>query len=235
MYAIYKKEIKSYFLSPLGYVFLGGFTLVTALFFAIYNLLHGIGDISYVFSNITLLLVFLVPILTMRSVADERGKKTDRLLLTSPVNVSEIILGKFFAACTVLGTALIITLIYPVILAFYTKTDWGKILGTYIGFFLMGATFISIGIFISSLTENVIMSAVLSFIILFVFYIMDWIAYSVSNNIIKKAAEFLSVTSRYTNLSLGIIDITSVIYYLSIQAIFGVLAAYNIEKRRYIK
>ncbi len=235
MKAIFKKELKGYFSTPLGFVFIAAFVAVSALFFALYNLLQGIGDPTYVFSNITLLLILLIPILTMRSFAEEKSKKTDRLLLTAPVRVYEIVLGKLFAACFVLLVTLIIMLIYPLILSFYTDINWGEIFGTYLGFFLMGATFISIGIFLSNLTESLIISAISTFVVLFVLYLMDWITYVTSSEIISKVFAFLSVTARYTDLSMGIINIPSVIYYISAIAVFTILTVYHTEKRKFIK
>ncbi|MBQ8525860.1 MAG: ABC transporter permease subunit [Clostridia bacterium] len=235
MKAIFKKELRSYFCSPLGYVFIAVFALVTALFFFIYNLVQGIGDISYVFSNIMLLLVLIIPVLTMRSFAEEKNKKTDQLLLTCPISVGEIVIGKTLAAYVVFALALALTLIYPLIISFYTETAWATVMCNYLGFFLMGAAFISVGIFISSLTENLLISAVASFGALFALYLMDWVSGSVQNPVIAAVANAISVTARYTDFSMGIINISHVIYYLSFIAIFAVLTVTNIEKRRWVK
>ena len=235
MKAIFKKELRSYFCSPLGYVFIAVFALVTALFFFIYNLVQGIGDISYVFSHIMLLLVLIIPVLTMRSFAEEKNKKTDQLLLTCPISVGEIVIGKTLAAYVVFALALALTLIYPLIISFYTETAWATVMCNYLGFFLMGAAFISVGIFISSLTENLLISAVASFGALFALYLMDWVSGSVQNPVIAAVANAISVTARYTDFSMGIINISHVIYYLSFIAIFAVLTVTNIEKRRWVK
>ena len=235
MKAIFKKEMKSYFASPLGYVFIAVFLLVSALFFFVNNLVYGLGDISYVFSNIILLLVLLIPVLTMRSFAEEKNKKTDQLLLTSPIKVSSIVLGKLFAALAVFGIALVLTVIYPLILSIYTKMSWGMILCNYIGFFLMGASFISIGIFISSLTENLLISAFGSFAALFVVYLMDWVSMSVSNSIISAIVNAISITARFNDFAIGIINIEYVIYFISIVAVFVILTVAQIEKRRWVK
>lgn len=235
MKAIFKKELRSYFFSPLGYVFIAMFALVTALFFFVYNLVQGIGDMNYLFSNITLLLVLIIPVLTMRSFAEEKSRKTDQLLLTSPISVWEIVAGKTFAAYVVFALALGLTLIYPLILSFYTEMAWSVVFCNYLGFFLMGATFISIGIFISSLTENLLISAIASFGALFAIYLMDWVSGSVSNPVISLLANAISVTARYTDFSIGIINIPHVIYYISAISIFSVLTITNIEKRRWVK
>lgn len=235
MKAIFKKEFRSYFCSPLGYVFISVFALVTALFFFIYNLIGGIGDTSYLFSNISLLLVLIIPVLTMRSFSEEKSRKTDQLLYTCPIKVSEIVLGKTFAAYSVFAIALALTLIYPLIINIYTEVAWSVMFGNYIGFFLMGAVFISVGIFISSLTENLFLSAVGTFGCLFVIYLADWISSSVKSPLLGAVVNAVSVTARYADFSIGIINIPHVIYYVSVIAIFVTLTVFNIEKRRWIK
>ena len=235
MKAIFKKEFRSYFLSPLGYVFIAVFALVSALFFFIYNLVQGIGDTSYLFSNIILLLVLIIPVLTMRSFAEEKSRKTDQLRLTCPIRVSDIVIGKTLAAYAVFAISLAVTLLYPFILSFYTEIAWTEVIGNYLGFFLMGAAFISIGIFISSLTENLLISAVASFGALFVIYLMDWISKSLENKILAAVASAISVTARYNDFFMGIINIPNLIYYISVAAIFAVLTVANIEKRRLVK
>lgn len=235
MKAIFKKELRSYFCSPLGYVFIAVFALVTAMFFFVYNLVQGLGDINYLFSNISLLLVLIVPVLTMRSFAEEKSRKTDQLLLTCPISVGEIVAGKTLAAYVVFALALGLTLIYPLILSFYTELAWTVVLCNYLGFFFMGAAFISVGIFISSFTENLLIAAVSSFGALFALYLMDWISVSVSNPVVAALANAVSVTARYTDFSIGVINIAHVVYYISFIAVFAVLTIANIEKRRWIK
>ena len=231
MKAIFKKEIRSYFKSPLGYVFIGMFALVSALFFFMYNILYGIGDINYVFSNITLLLVLIIPVLTMRTFTEEKSKKTDRLLFTSPTSTVEIVAGKFLACLSVFALALALTLIYPIILSFYAQISFTEVVCTYLGFLLMGGAFISIGIFVSSLTDNAVVSACLSFGALFVIYIMDWLEYSLSNPVFSFIARLLSLTARYSEFAMGIINISHFVYFLSVIFVFGTLTVLKIEKR----
>lgn len=235
MKAIFKKELRSYFYSPLGYVFVAVFAIVTALFFFIYNLVRGIGDITPVFSNILLLLVLILPVLTMRSVAEEKNKKTDQLLLTCPISVTEIVIGKTLAAYVVFAIALALTLMFPLIISFYTEVSWPTVLCSYLGFFLTGAAFISVGIFISSLTENLLISAVSSFGALYALYLMEWLSSTMTNPVVVAVAKALSVISRYNDFSMGIINVTNVVYFISFIAIFAVLTVTNIEKRRWIK
>lgn len=235
MKAIFKKELRSYFCSPIGYVFVAIFFFVASLFFAMYNLFGGYGDINTVFGNMTMIFLFLTPILTMRSIAEEKNSRTDQLLLTAPVKVSSIVLGKIMAASAVLLIALAVTIIYPLILMMFTTPAWGKIVGNYIGFFLMGLAFVSIGIYISSLTENQIIAAVATFGVLFLLYLAEWFGQITSSPFFQKVIEWISITSKFNDFSLGIINLKSVIYYLSIVAIFVFLTVNHIEKRRWSK
>ncbi len=235
MKAIFKKEFKSYFCSPLGYVFISVFSLVTALYFFIYNLVSGVGDTSYLFSSIALLMMLIIPILTMRSFAEEKSRKTDQLLLTCPIKVSDIVMGKTFAAYCVYAIALAATLIYLLIISIYTDVVWTLVFSNYLGFFLLGAVFISIGIFISSFTENLLIAAVGTFGVLFVIYLSDWLSSTVNSPLLALLINAISVTARYAEFASGIINIPYVIYYISIIAIFSVLTVFNIEKRRWVK
>ncbi len=235
MKAIFKKELRSYFCSPIGYVFVAIFFFVASLFFAMYNLFSGYGDINAVFGNMTMIFLFLTPILTMRSIAEEKNSKTDQLLLTSPVKVSSIVLGKLFASASVFLIALAVTLVYPIILTAFTTPAWGKVFGNYIGFFLMGMAFVSIGIYISSLTENQIIAAVATFGVLFLMYLAEWFGQVTSNGVLQTVIGWLSITSKFTDFSMGYVNLQSVIYYLSITAIFVFLTVNHIEKRRWSK
>ncbi len=235
MKAIFKKEIKSYFNSPLGFVFIAVFALVTAMFFSLYNLFPGVGDITYVFSNITLLLVLLIPVLTMRTFSEEKNKKTDQLLLTCPISVTAIVAGKILAAFAVFTLALAVTLIYPIIISMYADISWVMVLGNYFGFFCMGAAFITIGVFISSLTENLLISAIASFGALFVIYLMDWVSSTVQNPVVSALTNAISVTARFPDFAMGVINIPNVIYFISVVAIFGLLTVMQIEKRRWVR
>lgn len=235
MKAIFKKEMKSYFSSPLGYVFIAVFAVISAFYFFYTNLIQRAADISYVFLNIMNLLVFIIPILTMRVYSEEKNKKTDQLLLTSPISVSSIVIGKLLSALAVFGIALAETLIYPVILDLYTDVSWTFVFANYLGFFLLGASFISVGIFVSSLTENVLISAVSTFGLLFSINLMNVLSNALSNRFLASVANALALTTRFDDFSVGIINIEHVIYYISVVAIFVTLTVFQIEKRRWIK
>ncbi len=181
MLAIFRRELKAYFTSPIGFTFVGFFILIAGVFFAISNLLSGNPNFTGVLSNLTFIFLFLVPILTMRLLSEETRQKTDQLLITSPVGITGIVMGKYLAAMGVFVITLLITLIYPVIMSFFALLGlaWWEILGGYIGFLLLGSSFIAVGLFFSSLTDSQIVAAVYTFAALLLIWILDFIAQSV--------------------------------------------------------
>jgi len=233
MKAITKKELRLYFATPIGYVFIAVFVCVSALLFTIYNLYMGNASVSVIFSYLPFLFVIMIPILTMRLMAEERALKTDQLLLTAPVSVTSIICGKFFAALSVFGVSIILMLVYPVIISIYaTKVAWGIVISNYVGFFLMGASFISIGIFISSLTENQLVSAIVSILALFLSFILSYGIDPTGIKVVDVIINALSVPKHFDKFFIGLINIAEVVYYISVAVIFILLTVMRTEKRR---
>jgi ABC-2 type transport system permease protein len=181
MLAVFRRELRAYFVSPIGFVFVGFFILIAGVFFAISNLLSGNPNFTGVLSSLTFIFLFLVPILTMRLISEETRQKTDQLLITSPLSITGIVLGKYLAAVGVFGITLLITVLFPVIMSFFAVLGlgWWEILGGYIGFLLMGCAFISIGLFFSSLTDNQLIAAMITFAALLLIWILDFVAQSV--------------------------------------------------------
>lgn len=173
MLAIFKKEIKTYFTSMTGYVFLGFFTFITAIFFSLNCVLSLNGDFTYVLSSIILVFLLLIPTITMRLLAEEARQKTDQLLFTSPVKVTNIVIGKYLASIALLLIAIFIIAIFPIMLAPFGTIPVAQIIGAFVAFFLVGTCFISVGLLISALTDNQIIAAVASFGALLAMYIMD--------------------------------------------------------------
>ncbi len=181
MLAVFRRELRAYFSSPIGFVFVGFFILIAGVFFAISNLLSGNPGFTGVLSSLTFVFLFLVPILTMRLITEETRQKTDQLLITSPLSITGIVMGKYFAAVGVFVITLLITVLFPLIMSFYALLGlaWWEILGGYIGFLLMGCAFISIGLFFSSLTDNPLIAAMETFAALLLIWILDFVAQSV--------------------------------------------------------
>ena len=230
MGAIFKREMKAYFTSPIAYIFLAVFYLITAFYFVNMNLANGSTDMSYVFAGVFVIMMILLPLLTMRLFADEKKLKTDQGLLTAPVNLFEIVMGKFFAATVVflVGMAIYIPYIL-VILKLAGTIAWASV----IGLLLLGCSFISIGIFVSSLTELQIVAAIVSIIINLVLYMIDVIASTVSIDILKKVMVAIGFYNRYTEFTQGILNITSVVFFISTIFIFNFLTVRVLEKRRW--
>lgn len=175
MKAIYKRELASYFKSMIGYVFMFFIFLIVGIYFEAYNLSYGYPTMTVTMNSITFVFLVAVPILTMRVLSEERKQKTDQLLLTAPVSVSRIICGKFFALSTVYAIPVAVICLYPLILRSFGKISYVQNYTAILGFFLLGIANIAIGMFLSSLTENMIVAAVLTFIVMFVSYIMTGI------------------------------------------------------------
>ena len=171
-----KKELRSYFNCMSGYVFIAFFVFIMGLYFSLINISQGLPDYQYVISDSTIMFLIIIPLITMRLYSEEAKNKTDQLIFTVPTSISKITLGKYFAALILFLFAMILTSAFPILLSFYGKIPVAQILGTYVGYFLLGACFISIGIFISALSENQIAVSISTFAIIFVFYILDSIA-----------------------------------------------------------
>jgi ABC-2 type transport system permease protein len=175
MIAIFKRELRNYFQSPTGYIFMGFFLLLAGLFFALTNLMGGSPQYIGVLSNLTFTFLIAVPVLTMRLISEERRHRTDILLITNPVSITGIVLGKYLAAITLFLITLAVTWLYPVIMAFFGDIAGWEIVGGYIGFLLLGCSFIAVGIFVSAMTENQVISAVVTFAALLLLWLIDWV------------------------------------------------------------
>ena len=231
MAAIFWKEVKSYFYSPMAYILIGLFILLTSIFFLQY-LRYGYGLFNDVLSTMGFILLVIVPVLTMRILAEDRKHGTEVLLITSPVNITSVVVGKFLAVYFVFLIMTALTFIYPIVqLAFGAKFTV-QLIGGYIGFLLLGATYIAVGVFASSLTENQVIAVVISYVSLLIM----WLADSVSNVVGGFASRLLSwfsILSRYADFNRGILGLSPVVYYLSFTALFLFLTVRVIEKRRW--
>jgi len=180
MFAVFKRELNAYFQTPIGYVFMGFFILLSGIFAAITNFIGGNPNFTGVLGSITFIFLIVVPVLTMRLLSEETRQKTDQLLITSPLSITGMILGKYLAAVTVFVITLAVTAVYPIIMSFFALgglAGW-EILGGYIGFLLLGASFIAVGLFMSSLTDNQFIAAVTTFGALLLLWILDWVTNS---------------------------------------------------------
>lgn len=179
MIAIYKKELRTYFTSIIGWLFLAFFLAFVGIYMYNYNFRRGSGDIGKVLRDITFIFSILVPLLTMRSMAEERRQKTDQLLLTSPVSAWKIVVGKYFALITIVAIGIAVVCTYPLILAQYGIVNFAMSYSAIFGLFMVGCAYIAIGLFISSITESQAFAAVMTFIAVMLTCWMDAIAYTI--------------------------------------------------------
>ena len=232
MGAIFKREIKSYFTSPLGYVVLTVFALFEGFFFY-YLFLNNYGDISALFSSLLTISMFLCPVLTMRLMSEDKRLKVDQALLTAPVNLFSIVFGKFLAAFAVYAAAFSLTLVNQLIFAMFTTPDWNIYFGNLFGNLILGAALISIGLFVSSLTESQLVSAVVSFGVVLMLLMMDTIASAIKVEFFANIVKSLSFVGRQESFLSGILDFSDLFFFVSITAVFLFLSVRMLEKKRW--
>ncbi|MDR1625114.1 MAG: ABC transporter permease [Spirochaetia bacterium] len=185
MIAILKREIKSYFLTPIGYIYMGFFLLAAGIFFFFSNLFAQSSRFTGFLGSILFIYLFAIPLLTMRLFSEERRQKTDQLLLTSPVRVGEIVLGKFLAAFSVYLMTLLVTLMYVVVIAVFGDLAVWETLGSYVGFIFLGASYIAVGVFISAGTDNQLTAALVTFFSLMMIWLIDPISQSLPADLVS--------------------------------------------------
>ncbi len=235
MLAIYKRELKSYFRSFIGLLFIAVTLFFLGLYFTVYNLLNGYPYFAYSVSSVIFLFMLSVPILTMRILAEEKRSKTDQLILTVPVSVGAVVMGKFLALVTIFLIPTLIACVYPLIMASYGSVPMGEAYLSILAFFLFGTASIAIGVFISSLTESQVIAAVLSFAVLFLGYMMSSICSIISStgNLLTRLLGCFDMYTPFANLLEGTLNIGSIVYFVSLTALVLFLTVQSIQKRRY--
>ncbi|MBR4510803.1 MAG: ABC-2 transporter permease, partial [Ruminococcus sp.] len=206
---------------------------LSGIFFFFGVIGSGTTETSPMFSSMFTIVLFLIPILTMKLLSEEKKNRTDQGLLTAPVGLWSIVLGKYFAALTLFVIAESVVFIYSIILAYLGDVVWSTLLGNYFAMLFLGSAFIAVGLFISSLTENQMASAVASMLALFVLYLFDSLASNISNEIVRKAMLSVSFYSRYLEFTQGIFNITSIVFFVSVAFIFNFLTVRGLDKRRW--
>lgn len=233
MFAIYKRELSSYFSSPVGYVVTAAFMMFCGVFFYIECLYAGTSNMYGVFQSMFFIVLFLMPLLTMRLFADDRKNRTDQALLTSPVSIRSIVTAKFLSALTMLAVCLLSYVAEGIILSCIGSPDWGVLLGNIIGMLLMGASFIAIGVFLSSLTENVIIAAVFSFLANVMISMIDSVSSTISWDFLKDVLNSVSFQMKYRSFAMGLISLGDVVFFISITVFFLFLTDRIIDRRRW--
>jgi len=253
-YLIFKKEFKSYFASPVAYVVITMFLILTGYFF--YNSLALFSTISFqatmnpmlakqvgllnitesvvrpLFGNISIILLLMVPLLPMRLFSEEKKSGTIELLLTYPVTDMGILLGKFFACMAVFIIMIALTILYPLLVIVFGQPEIGPIITGYIGVFLVGASFVSLGIFASSLTENQIIAATVAFGLLLLFWMISFSA-SLAGQTLGDILSYISLTAHLESFAKGVIDTTDIVYYLIFISLFLFLTLRILESKKW--
>ena len=233
MLAVFKRDFGAFYKTPIGYTFSGIMILFINLTFYFLNVQSGIPDVKPVFFISMFGLAFIVPVLTMRLLSEEYKQKTDQLLLTSSLKVSSIVLGKYFAALFAFVMTLVGTLVIPLILAAYDALEPVALIGNYVALIVAAGSFISIGLFISALTENQLISALISWAVFIGIFLSDTFVRSLDILWLTNVFNWFSIFNRYNSFTLGLFSAGDIIFYLSISVVFLFLTTRVIEKKRY--
>ena len=251
VWPIFKKEMRLYFTSPIAWVILTIFTLITGYFFysifAYYTLASmqsmmnpmmaremNVTDsvLRPLFSNISVILLLLMPLVTMRLFAEERRSGTIELLLTYPIRDGAVLLGKYLAALAMDGVMLLFTLVYPAVVLYFARVEWGVLGAGYLGLLLMGATFLAVGIFASSLTENQIVASIITFGILLIFWVIGWSA-DYAGGPWGRVLSHISLLEHFDSFAKGVLDTKDILYYVNFTIVALFLTLRSLEARRW--
>ncbi len=232
MGAIFKREFKAYFTSPIGYVILAVFMFFSGLYFS-YLYMYGYADISFVFSQMFTIVLFVVPIITMRTMSEDRRQKVDQALLTAPVSLTSVVMGKFLAALCVFALGFVPTFVFQLIFSMYLTPQWLIYFGNMVGILLFGGAMIAAGVFISSLTESQMVAAIGSFALSLFVLMMDTFASVINLPFVTKVAEWLSFSGRYNTFVSGVFDYANVLFFVGFAAIFLFLTVRVLDKKRW--
>ena len=232
MSAIFKREFKSYFSTPIGFVIVAAFVLFSGMFFSVIYA-SGSPNIEAVVSTLSTVVIFATPFITMRLISEDRRQKVDQALLTAPISVTDIVLGKFFAALALFCLGISVTLVYQFIVTALVSVNWLIFLYSFLGIVLLGCVMISIGMFISSLTESPVVSAALTFAVFLAVMLLGSYAASNDSALLTTINSAVSFIDRFNSFCTGIFNLADVVYMVSVTFLFIVLTVRSVEKRRW--
>lgn len=232
MRAIFKRELRAYFTSPLGYVILGIMLFFLGNGFSML-LSSDYGNISYLFYYVNTYTMLIPPLITMRLFSEERRQKSDQLLFTAPVSITRIVLGKYLAAFALFSICFAITLVFEIIFAALTEVNLLMYISSLIGTALLGLSLLAIGTFISSITESQIIAAILGIISSLGIMMLDFIGNLFGDSFLSTVFAYLSFSTRYNTFNSGIIDFSNIIFFLSVSTLFIFLTIRVHEKKRW--
>ena len=235
MLSIYKKELRSYFTTPIGYVFFAVFLAISAVLctFTTIKASNPTTNVSTFFTGLLFVLIVIIPLLTMKLFSEEKKMRTEQLLLTAPISITNMVLSKFFAALTLYAGALLLSSLNMIPLFIYAEPEAAVIFGNYIAIFLVGSAFIAIGVFMSSLTENQLAAAVSTTAVLLALLVINFANGAIDSYAVRSVLSWLSIYSRYTAFTYGIFDYVALLYYVSVCFVFCYLTIRIYEQRRW--
>ncbi|MDP2983555.1 MAG: ABC transporter permease [Candidatus Latescibacter sp.] len=229
---IFRREIFAYFFSPMAYIVISVFLLLTGWFFTSELFLANDSSLRSVFSIIPFIFIFFAPAITMRLLSEERKSGTIELLVTMPLTDLEIVLGKYLAGLGLLVVALFFTLPYALTIIVLGRPDMGMLVTGYLGLLLMGASYISVGVFASTISKNQVVSFIIAFMIIFILFLLNKFL-PVMPSYLVPLLQYLSIDYHFTNVSRGVIDTRDIVYYLSLIVFMLSLAKLSLESRKW--
>lgn len=233
MSVIFKRDLLAYFRTPVGYVFMSVFLSLSGLIFYLYNLQNLSGDLLTFLSQLTLLVMLLCPLLTMRLICEERQKRTDQMLLTSPVGVGSMIVGKYFAAAAVMLLTILLTNVYTLIIALCGRVYAGEWLVGYLGFSLQSLAFLALDLFVTCFAKNQMTGAVTAFGANFLLWMADLLADHLPSGWMSSTLNFISLYERYEPFRLGQLSYSGILFFVSFIACCLVAATRVMDARRF--
>ncbi len=233
MGAILKRELSSYFNSAIAYIVMAVFFGFSGYFFVGTCFVGNVSSLSYTFSNIFVVILFVIPIISMKTFSEEKKQKTDQALLTSPASLFEIVLGKFLGAFILYAICCMIFFVYGIVIAFFTTPDWASIICTVIGLLLVGALLISIDIFISALTESQVIAAVVGMAAGLLIYMMSTVISMIKIDWISSVLNAISPLNYYTTFTYGMLNLSGIVFFVSVTALFIFFTIRVLDRKRW--
>ena len=233
MGTILRREIKAYFSSPIGYILLAAFWALAGWYFYVSVLMTATAELRNVYNAMGTISIFLIPMMTMRLFSEDKRLRTDQALLTAPISLWELVLGKFLSGLCIYAINISIVLIYGITVSAFSKIEWPVTIGLFIGMLMFGGAMIAIGMFISSLTENQIVAAIGTFAVLLAVGILDNVAEIVDNSLLQAFLYAISFNNRFYDFTLGVIQLKDVVFFLSVMFLFCYFTTRVFERRRY--
>ena len=233
MFAIYKRELASYFTTPIGYIFCAVFLALSGAVFSYTTLFSMTADVTTYFTYMLILLIVLIPLLTMKLFSEDRKQRTEQLLLTAPVSLYGMVGGKFLAAYTLFAGCTLLSFCSFFILYLYADVKSAVLFGNLLAILLLGMAFVAIGLFVSALTENQLAAAVGTVAILLALMLISLLNSVIPVYWIRFVLSSISVFARYQNFTQGVFDIAAIVYYLSMTVVFLFLTVRVFDRRRY--